>query len=277
MNSLFPPVVRTLLIINVAMFALTQLLAGAGISLTVLLGLHFPGSPNYMPWQWLTHFFMHGNLAHIFSNLLALWMFGAPLENYMGGRKFATYYFVTAFGAALLFLSVQGYGYERYRAHAERFTEDPSLGSFQRFVHDSKTGEYGFRLGSESVTAMEFADLWAAHKSDPLYKSHAKEIVQLITEQKLAERDNTMVGASGAVFGILLAFGLIFPNQYVFIGFFFPLQAKYFVALYGFWELYRGMENAAGDNVAHFAHLGGMLFGYILLWFWKKKSGKHWF
>ena len=124
---------------------------------------------------------------------------------------------------------------------------------------------------------MEFADLWAAHKAEPSYKSHAKEIVQLITEQKLAERDNTMVGASGAVFGILLAFGLIFPNQYVFIGFFFPLQAKYFVALYGFWELYRGMENSPGDNVAHYAHLGGMLFGYILLWFWKKKSGKHWF
>lgn len=82
-----------------------------------------------------------------------------------------------------------------------------------------------------------------------------------------------MIGASGALFGLLLAFGVLFPNTVIYLYFFFPLKAKYFVILYGLLELFFGVSNFSGDNVAHFAHLGGMLFGFIMLFIWKKKNG----
>ena len=84
-----------------------------------------------------------------------------------------------------------------------------------------------------------------------------------------------VVGASGAVFGLLLAFGMLFPNSLIYIYFAFPIKAKYFVILYGLLELYSGIQNSAGDNVAHFAHLGGMLFGFILIKYWKNSSSNY--
>jgi membrane associated rhomboid family serine protease len=81
-----------------------------------------------------------------------------------------------------------------------------------------------------------------------------------------------MVGASGAIFGLLLAFGMLFPNAMIYIYFFFPMKAKWFVILYGAMELFLGVMNEPGDNVAHFAHLGGMVFGFILIKYWQKKD-----
>jgi membrane associated rhomboid family serine protease len=80
-----------------------------------------------------------------------------------------------------------------------------------------------------------------------------------------------VVGASGAVFGLLLAYGMMFPNNIIYIYFAIPLKAKYFVILYGAIELYSGLSNNAADNVAHFAHLGGMLFGIFLILYWKRQ------
>ena len=83
----------------------------------------------------------------------------------------------------------------------------------------------------------------------------------------------TTVGASGAVYAILLAFGMLFPNQQMFIFTLpVPIKAKYFVIGYALNELYAGFANSAGDNVAHFAHLGGMVFGFILIMYWRKKN-----
>jgi hypothetical protein len=81
-----------------------------------------------------------------------------------------------------------------------------------------------------------------------------------------------IIGASGAVFGLLLAYGMMFPNQVIYVQFIIPMKAKYFVALYGGIELFSGLNNSASDNVAHFAHLGGMLFGFILIKYWQKKG-----
>ena len=81
-----------------------------------------------------------------------------------------------------------------------------------------------------------------------------------------------VVGASGSVFGLLLAYGMSFPNQVIYLNFLFPIKAKYFVIIYGLIEFVGGVQNSAGDNVAHFAHLGGMLFGFILIKYWKKND-----
>jgi membrane associated rhomboid family serine protease len=89
------------------------------------------------------------------------------------------------------------------------------------------------------------------------------------------------VGASGAMFGVLLAFGVLFPNVPLFLMFIpIPIKAKYFVIGYGLIELFFGFANFSGDNVAHFAHLGGMIFGFILITYWKKKdagNGKYFY
>ena len=89
------------------------------------------------------------------------------------------------------------------------------------------------------------------------------------------------IGASGSVFGILLAFGMLFPNVPLYLMFIpIPIKAKYFVVFYGLAELFLGVSNVGGDNVAHFAHLGGMLFGYFLIKYWKKNdfnNGKYFY
>jgi membrane associated rhomboid family serine protease len=112
-------------------------------------------------------------------------------------------------------------------------------------------------------------DAWNANPSSISIKDNtitiAKELANIRTNVPT-------VGASGAVFGLLLAFGMLFPNTLIYIYFFFPLKAKYFVALYGAFELYSGIQNNPSDNVAHFAHLGGMLFGYILIKYWQKNQ-----
>ncbi len=82
--------------------------------------------------------------------------------------------------------------------------------------------------------------------------------------------NTSTVGASGAVFGVLLAFGMMFPNTIIYVYFALPIKAKYFVMLYGAFELYSGIQNNPGDNVAHFAHIGGMIFGYFLIRYWNK-------
>ena len=100
------------------------------------------------------------------------------------------------------------------------------------------------------------------------FKEQAVSFANALIERKA---NVPVVGASGAVFGVLLAFGMMFPNQLIYLYFFFPMKAKWFVILYGAFELYSGLQNNPGDNVAHFAHLGGMLFGYILIRSWNKR------
>jgi membrane associated rhomboid family serine protease len=168
--------------------------------------------------------------------MFALWMFGKILENVWGAKRFLTYYLITALGAAALHLGVSQY----------------EIMSLQSQINPSDLNillENGKQVleGNQNYT-------------HPLMG-------------KLNLLINTpTVGASGAVFGILLAFGMLFPNTLLYIYFAIPIKAKYFVMIYGALELYSGLSNNPADNVAHFAHLGGMLFGYILLKYWQKNN-----
>ncbi len=274
MNQFFPPVTKRLLIANVALYLLTVLLSQNGIDLVEILGLHYPGSPKFKPWQLVTHIFMHGSEMHLFSNMLALWMFGAALENNLwGGKRFFTYFLVTGLGAAGLHLAVSGYNIGKTGQSVESFEAQPNYENFQRFLHEvPMAAELRFTTGSgETVTTRMLMEAWGNDKENPFLKEQA---TQIATEIYTERRDEATVGASGAVFGILLAFGMFFPESIILIGFLLPLKAKYFVALYGFWELYRGVQNSPFDNVAHFAHLGGMLFGFLLIKYWQSNR-KH--
>ena len=234
--SHLPEVVKNLLIINGLFFLATITLDGMGFDMYHLFGLHQFQSDDFMPHQLVTHIFMHGNLTHLIFNMFALWMFGKVLENVWGGKRFLIYYMITGLGAAIIHLGVSQY--EIMSLQAQISTTDLS-----RLLDDGK-----YILANNQ------------NYTNPIMGK-----LNLLIH-------TPTVGASGAVFGVLLAFGMLFPNALLYIYLAIPIKAKYFVILYGILELYAGISNNPADNVAHFAHLGGMIFGFLLIKYWKKSS-----
>lgn len=235
--TMLPPVVKNLLIINALFFvAMIVLDSSFNYDLGPLFALHYPGSHDFGVWQFVTYMFMHGGFYHILLNMFALWMFGNTLENVWGGKRFLNYYLITGIGAGLVQVLV---AYIRIAA--------------------LQTG-----LSPEEIQ-MIYTEGYDILQKGMNYQNEAMASMNIII-------NTSTVGASGAVFGILLAFGMMFPNSIIYIYFAIPIKAKYFVMLYGAFELYSGIANSAGDNVAHFAHLGGMVFGFILIQYWKKKG-----
>ncbi len=241
--SLLPPVIKNLLIINGLMFlGMNVLNTSFGLNFVELFALYYPTSPGFMPHQLVTHMFMHGNFGHIFFNMFALWMFGTALENVWGSKKFLIYYMVTGLGAAFLHLGVN---YVEFMWLQNQLTEG------------------GF-------TAADIANLLANGSWDD-----AKNVPRSTIEHFYNIYNAPTLGASGAVFGILLAFGMTFPEQRIYVYFLLPIKAKWFVVIYGAFELINGILYTT-DGIAHFAHLGGMLFGYFMIRNWQKNQFRQW-
>ncbi len=230
---ILPPVVKNLIIINGLFFLATMALSST-IDLADYLGLHYPVSPLFKPHQFVTYMFMHGGIGHIFFNMFALWMFGNALENVWGPKRFLIYYMVTGIGAGVLHLLV---------IH------------FQVMSVEAK-------LSPELIAQVRDTGYGILHEN--------KNFVDPLLGKLNILYNTTTVGASGAVFGILLGFGMLFPNSLIYLYFAIPIKAKYFVMGYGALELILGFTRS-GDNIAHFAHLGGMIFGYFLILYWKKR------
>ncbi len=267
-NSIFPPVVKNLLIINGILFLATYVFGNSlGIDISQHLALYSFNSPNFRIWQLITHLFMHGDISHIFGNMLALWMFGAALENFWGSKRFLNYYILTGIGAALFHLGVRTVELNNTASKLETYVSSPSVSHFRDYINDNVTERY----------QPEFEKLLLTWEANPQSIDIKNNSVAYAKQLYQADLNTPTIGASGAVFGILLAFGLLFPNVMIYVYFFFPVKAKYFVMLYGVFELYNGFANNPGDNVAHFAHLGGMLIGFILLKIWKIKRPDNYF
>ena len=195
--SVLPTVVKNLLIINVLFFLATIACDMVlRIDLADYLGLHYIGASDFQPYQLVTYMFMHGNFAHLFFNMFALWMFGNTLENIWGANRFLLFYFVCGIGAGLVQELVQ---YIQYVTTLQ--------------------GYENVRIAANQIIPMS-------------------QYLNLLTT----------VGASGAVFGILLAFGMMFPNSTLYIYFAIPIKAKWFVIIYGVIELFSGFTSV--DNVA---------------------------
>ncbi len=240
--NFMPVVVKNLLIINGLFFLATISLETAyRIDLFEKLGLFMPGSPYFQPYQFVSHMFMHANFNHIFFNMFALWMFGTAIENLMGSRRFLIYYMITGLGAAFLHLGVNYI--ELISLRNELLNAGLSPAELRNYVESPPE-----RVPSDIAGAL------------------AGYIRKFIIPT---------VGASGAVFGLLLAFGMFFPNSYIYLFFAIPIKAKYFVMAYGALELYFGIVGRPGDNIAHFAHLGGMLFGFLLIRYWRRRRDIH--
>lgn len=235
-----PDVTKNLLILNVLFFLVKAVLESQGLNASHLLGMHYPASESFEPYQIVTHFFMHGDLFHILFNMIGLVVFGSHLERTWGKKRFFIFYFVTAFGAMLLHTIAQGI--EIYNLMGEVF---PTI--------------YYEYEGSSYIP-------YVLNGNGDMYNN--AEIF------KAGVKMNTpIVGASGAVYGLLMAFALLFPNtEFMLLFPPIPIRAKWLALILGGIAIYNGVLQSDEGGVAHLAHLGGMIFGFIMIKIWQRNK-----
>ena len=234
-----PPVVKNLLILNVVMFIVTVIGEQQGIRMTYLLGGYVFGSPFFEPYQMVTHFFMHGGLFHIFFNMFALVIFGSVLEQVWGPKRFFIFYIATSLGA---FIFHQVVGYMEFKQIESALIAD----GYDMF-------EVNKRISELHVQGMIF--------TEPLLRDYQIAI------------GVPVVGASGAVYGLLAAFAYLFPNTQLMLLFPpIPVKAKWLVLFLVGIALFNSVRSQPGDNIAHLAHLGGAVVGFIIVLIWQRNK-----
>lgn len=238
------PTVKQLLIMNVLFYIGSMVVGDPAYK---LLSMYFFESPDFHFWQIITHMFMHAplpNIMHIAFNMFALYSFGSALEHFWGGKKFLFFYISCGLGAALLHTGVNYYFFENgintLIANGYHKTEILKILSEGKF--DSRW--------QEVLTATDFQSFMGAYLGN-------------------------VVGASGAIYGLLVAFAFMFPNAELALMFIpIPIKAKYFVPALLLIDLYLGVSGGSlfggSSGIAHFAHLGGALVGFLMMWYWKK-------
>lgn len=233
--------VKILLIINIIFFVGSQFLGDQAYQ---LFALWFFENENFQVWQVITHMFMHGGLTHILFNMYALWAFGGPIEQMLGQKKFLFFYFSAGLGAAFLHTLVNYFEFQTgYNALLDA---GMNMGDVESML---RTGQYSTGI-LESVSKETLQDLYMSYNTPA-------------------------VGASGAIYGILVAFGMMFPNVELFLLFVpVPIKAKFFIPAIIALDLFSGITGYSifGGGIAHFAHVGGALFGFIMMWYWKKNQ-----
>ncbi len=235
------PVVKNIIIINVLMYLACAVVPG----LQELSSGYYWQSENFRPWQLITHMFTHaplrsGNLMHIFFNMYALFLFGSAIERQWGAKRFLIYYFICGLGAFFLH-------------------------EFINYIEIQRL-----------IGLMNPEDVRMVYEEGAEVIRNGKNYIDAAPGQLNYSLNVPVVGASGCVFGVLLAFGMLFPNTELML--LFPpiaLKAKWLVIIYGAIELLLALQNNPGDNVAHYAHIGGMIFGYIMLKIWQKRDGSY--
>ncbi len=235
--------VKHLIIINAIIFIGVQLYPDLGYG---LLSVWFPENENFKIWQVVTHMFMHGGVRHIAFNMLALWMFGSALEQVWGKTKFLFFYFSAGLGAVLLQLAVNYLQFEM---------------GMSELVAAGYPSENVLELMGRS-------EIYTALTSD----------LKMTWEEMFKIFRTPMVGASGAIYGVMVAYAFMFPNSEMMMIFLpIPIKAKYFVPLILVSDVFFGFSGA-NTGTAHFAHIGGAITGFIMMWYWKKNSfnNKRW-
>ncbi len=254
------PTVRNLLIANILLLVISSNLPRIPL---VEYGALFPiGSQFFQPWQFLTYMFLHAGWGHLIGNMFGLISFGPLLEQRWGGQRFLLFWLICGFGAGLLYEGVRSYELRPLAELRHDLTQNPTGGDFAELVRTAE-GD-----GLYAADDLALAGALTRSPNDAAARAAVVERTQTLYQTVLA---SPMLGASGALFGVLFAFAYLFPNTELMLLFFpFPIKAKYFVFLYAVYELYNGVHRTPGDNVAHYAHLGGLLVGFLVLKFWER-------
>jgi membrane associated rhomboid family serine protease len=235
--------IKVLIIVNVLFFIGTLMAEDVSYR---LFSLFYFESPNFQFWQPITHMFMHGGFMHLLFNMYALWAFGSPLEQQWGRNKFLFFYFSAGLGAALIHTLVN-------------------------YIQ--------FHNGFDALAAIGASDtdIWNLLNAtiEPGSYREISEITISTSQQFFGAWNIPAVGASGAIYGVLVAFGLMYPNAELMLIFLpIPIKAKYFIPALLLLDLFSGVTGFSvfGQNIANWAHIGGALFGFIMAYYWKKNS-----
>ena len=241
--SRMPRTVAGLLILNIVVFAARFLLPNEGEPLVTAGALWYPANGNFGPWQVVTYMFLHANLTHILFNMFALVSFGSILEREWGAARFLIFYFLCGVGAALI---QTGINWREFHG-----------------LHD--------RLVAAGLTPSAIGSLLATGggelPSDPAVKAVLVELYRIYASPTL--------GASGAIYGLLVAFGFLHPNAKLSLMFVpVPIAAKFFIPGLLLLDLFSGVTGFSifGASIAHFAHLGGAAIGFLLMLLWRKRG-----
>lgn len=232
--------IKHLIIINVIMFVAPLLLK---MDLTNLFALHLPENEHFGVWQYITSMFMHGGSMHLIFNMYALWAFGTPLEQMWGKNKFLFFYFSAGIGAGLIYTFVNYYQFNGI--YQQLINLGVSSSEIQQIIEFGRYNDDIITLSNKTMS--EFYSLY----------------------------HTPAVGASGAIYGVLVAFAISFPDAKLAMIFFpVPIAAKYFIPLIILSDLFFGLTKYSIGNIAHFAHVGGAIIGFIIAWYWKKNQFK---
>lgn len=253
------PLVKNLLFINIGI-ALAQYLMN--LDLGRQFGLYFLFSDHFQPYQFVTYMFLHSGTRHIFGNMLILFFVGPMLEGYLGPKKFLMLYMVTGLGGGILYTAANFIEVNGLRNDVEVYASNPNPEDFNRLIVD-----HGDNL---NPVIYEFVDTYARNENDLTLRNQS---VRYAYQLYNIYGDYPMVGASGAIFGILAMLMILFPNTEILLFFTFPIKIKFLVGGLIIYEVFSELERVPGDNVAHLAHLGGALFAWILYKYWKQDRG----
>jgi membrane associated rhomboid family serine protease len=255
-----PPAILNLIIINCIIFLAQQVFIGANnqSNLTNILGLHYFKDSNFRIWQIITHWFCHANLSHLLGNMVMLWLFGSKIENLMGAKKFLIIYGISGLGASLLHLCLLHFEFLQIQSAVNNFNLWPTQAGFNKFFQKYLSSEV---FTDNYVDIVKLNQSWLNDPFNTQFIEPAKEIM-------LQAFNNTntgiTIGASGAVCGIMAAVGYLFPNDR-FYGYL-PFPLKFVLPFVLIFEIYYGAFYSNGSNIAHFAHAGGIIFGFIGTW-----------
>ena len=227
-----PPVTKNILILNIVFFAATFILESQRIDLISSFGAHYVNSVLFQPFQIVTHFFMHGGILHIFFNMWMFVMLGAYLEHIWGPKRYFIFYLASAMGAFALYNAIGVYQIQELK---QQLASHYSLSEIDNLIKSGSVDEINNFLTQHYSLALD------------------KYVTLSYTP---------MVGASGAISGLMAAFAILFPNTEFRLYFAIPVKAKYLVTAYFLFDLYMAWQNQAGDNTAHLAHVGGAIVGY---------------
>jgi len=266
--QVLPTVVKNLLIINGLVFLAQNTLVGpmGFFSFEDYFALHALQSSLFKPWQLITHMFLHGSFGHILGNMLALWMFGSVLENVWGPKRFILFYTICGMGAAMLHLGILSYELI------------PLVNDYNQLLSVSKIDGAAFNDALVIYARAHHIPLGTILNDNNVTLGTpglSGELMNVVTSYYSKTINTATLGASGAVFGILIAFVYLFPNTYIYIYFLFPIKAKWLGILYFSYELFFAIKNSAGDDVARWAHVGGAIVGFVLVYIWKKGARRH--
>lgn len=264
------PTVKQLLIINFIFFIGSQIVP---ISYEFF-ALHYPANNEFRIWQLLSHMFMHApfpNVMHILFNMFALYSFGSALEQFWGGKKFLFFYISCGLGAALIHTGVNYFEIQSFLSEVASLNLSTSeLNQLLNADYSVLFDEKGKMIAGEINTILEKANC-------------NQEQFNAIVQASMVSK-GTVVGASGAIYGLLVAFAYMFPNAELGLMFIpVPIKAKYFVPGILAIDLFLGFKGssifgAGSTGIAHFAHIGGAITGFLMMWIWKKNqfNDKRW-